>query len=67
MDALNYHFWNVCDPARKYGCKKKVKAYVFLEDALVRKYGREWYNELLETVEAYKKETEFLEHSEECE
>ena len=56
MDALNYHFWHVCDPARDYGCKKKVKAYVFLEDALVRKYGREWYNELLAAAEAYEKE-----------
>lgn len=67
MDALNYHFWSVCDPARKLGCKKKVKAYMFLEEALVRKYGREWYNELLETVEAYKKEMEFSERSEEDE
>lgn len=56
LDALNYHFWHVCDPARKYGAKKKVKAYIFLEDALVRKYGREWYNELLEVVDAYQKE-----------
>lgn len=56
LDALNYHFWHVCDPARKFGAKKKVKAYIFLEDALVRKYGREWYNELLEVVDAYQKE-----------
>ena len=67
MDALNYHFWNVCDPARKYGCKKNVKAYEFLEEALVRKYGREWYNELIETAEAYKKEMEQSEmDSEDC-
>ena len=67
LDALNYHFWNVCDPARKYGCKKKVKAYQFLEEALVRKYGREWYNELLEVVEAYKKEVAQSELSQDCE
>ena len=67
MDALNYHFWNVCDPARKYGSKKNVKAYEFLEEALVRKYGREWYNELIETAEAYKKEMEQSEmDSEDC-
>ncbi len=65
MDALNYHFWNVCDPARKYGCKKKVlKRMMFLKDALIRKYGHEWYNELLEAVEAYKKE---MRKSEDCE
>ena len=66
MDALNYHFWNVCDPARKYGCKKKVKAYAFLKDALTRKYGKEWYDELIETVEAYKMEIEQSEKSEDC-
>lgn len=66
LEALNYHFWNVCDPARKYGCKKKVKAYEFLEEALVRRYGREWYNELLEVVEAYKKEMNYSENNENC-
>ncbi|MFC2151314.1 DUF3109 family protein [Bacteroidota bacterium] len=67
MDALNYHFWNVCDPARKYGCKKKVKAYEFLKEALVRKYGEDWYVELLETADAYKKEINQYEQSEDCE
>ena len=58
VDALNYHFWNVCDPARDLGCQKKVYAYQFLKDALTRKYGKEWYNELVEAAEAYKKEVE---------
>ncbi|MEE4198859.1 MAG: DUF3109 family protein [Bacteroidales bacterium] len=56
MDGLNYHFWNVCDPARELGDQKNVFTFEFLEDALVRKYGREWYNELKEAAEAYKKE-----------
>lgn len=66
MDALNYHFWHVCDPARKYGCKKKVKAYAFLKDALTRKYGEDWYNELLEVVEAYNKEIVASEEDSDC-
>lgn len=66
MDALNYHFWHVCDPARKYGCKKKVKAYAFLKDALTRKYGEDWYNELLEVVEAYNKEIVASEKDSDC-
>src|SRR6056297_1566365 len=56
VDGLNYHFWNVCDPARDLGHKKNVYTYEFLEDALVRKYGRDWYNELKEAAEAYKNE-----------
>jgi len=58
VDGLNYHFWNVCDPARDLGGKKKVFAYEFLEDALVRKYGQAWYDELKEAAIAYKKEVE---------
>ncbi|MEA2105882.1 MAG: DUF3109 family protein [Bacteroidota bacterium] len=56
VDGLNYHYWNVCDPARDLGHKKNVFTYEFLEDALVRKYGRDWYNELKEAAEAYKNE-----------
>ncbi|MDY6799947.1 MAG: DUF3109 family protein [Bacteroidota bacterium] len=58
VDGLNYHFWNVCDPARDLGRKKNVFTYEFLEGALVRKYGREWYNELKEAAEAYKNEVQ---------
>jgi len=66
MDALNYHFWQVCDPARKFGCKKKLKAYKFLKDALIRKYGEDWYEGLLETVEAYKKEMQPSDQVDDC-
>ncbi len=45
-DALNYHRWPLCDCARVRGKKLKVRVYRFVEDALVRKYGREWYREL---------------------
>ena len=45
-DALNYHEWEVCSPACKLGKKNKVHVYEFLKDALVRKYGEEWYKEL---------------------
>ncbi|HSH50794.1 MAG TPA: DUF3109 family protein [Bacteroidales bacterium] len=63
VDGLNYHFWNVCDPARDLGHKKNVFTYEFLEDALVRKYGRKWYNELKEAAETYKKEVQELKDS----
>lgn len=45
-DALNYHRWPVCNCARAKGKKLKVRVYRFVEDALVRKYGRDWYSEL---------------------
>ncbi len=45
-DALNYHRWPICDCARKRGRKEGVRIYEFVKDALVRKYGQEWYDEL---------------------
>jgi hypothetical protein len=45
-DALNYHYWPICNCARKKGKKLKVRVYRFLQDALVRHYGQDWYDEL---------------------
>ncbi len=49
-EALNYHSWPLCDCARSRGRKLKVRVYRFLKEALVRKYGREWYEELEEYI-----------------
>jgi hypothetical protein len=56
IEAVNYHKWSVCEPARELGCKKNVVVYKFLKDALVRRYGIDWYNELDEVAEIYLKE-----------
>ena len=45
-EALNYHRWDVCKPACALGNEHKVPVYSFLKDALIRKYGEGWYNEL---------------------
>jgi hypothetical protein len=45
-DALNYHRWPICNCARKKGRKLKVRVYRFVKDALVRKYGQDWFDEL---------------------
>ncbi len=45
-EALNYHHWHLCDCARTKGRKLKVRVYRFVKDALVRKYGKEWYEDL---------------------
>ena len=44
-DALNYHRWPICNGARKKGKKEGVRIYEFVKDALIRKYGKEWYEE----------------------
>lgn len=48
-EYLNYEpREDLCAPACKFGKKLKVPTYVFLKDALIRKYGEEFY----ETLEA---------------
>ena len=46
VDAVNYHKWHICQKALEKGYKEKVRLYVFLQEALTRKYGRKWYNNL---------------------
>lgn len=45
-DAINYHRWPICDCARKNGKQLKVRIYEFLKEALTRKYGKDWYEQL---------------------
>jgi hypothetical protein len=52
-EALNYHQWEVCKPACSLGKEKGVAVYEFLKDALIRKYGEDWYTELDAIGKAY--------------
>ena len=45
--GLNYHKWSVCECARKKGRELDLPVYKFLKDPLVRRFGQEWYNELV--------------------
>ena len=44
--AVNYHKWPICDDACTLGQKLKVPVYKFVKDALTRKFGKEWYDQL---------------------
>lgn len=46
--AVNYHRWHICNPACALGDELKMPIYKFVKDALVRKFGEEWYGELEE-------------------
>lgn len=43
--ALNYHRWDICEPACQRGNEENIPVYAFLKDALIRKMGAEWYTE----------------------
>jgi len=45
-DAVNYDQWEVCEPARVRGDEAGIPVFNFVREALIRKYGREWYDEL---------------------
>ncbi|PQB05226.1 DUF3109 family protein [Aureitalea marina] len=52
--AVNYHRWPICDDACTLGAELKVPVYRFVKDALIRKFGPDWYSEL-EKVAAERK------------
>ena len=45
-EALNYDEWDICSAACEKGEREKVPVYEFLREALVRRYGNEFYEEL---------------------
>ena len=44
--AVNYHRWKICKGDEVMGRAKGVRAYEFLREPLVRRFGQEWYDEL---------------------
>ena len=52
LEAANYHKWKICSPACGYGKALQVPLYKFLKVPLVRKYGEDWYNELVRAIES---------------
>lgn len=46
FDAVNFHKWKICTCARKKGERENIPVYKFLKEALIRKYGEEWYSQV---------------------
>ncbi len=51
--AVNYHKWEICDPACSLGAELKVPIYKFVKESLIRKFGKQWYAELEEVAEKH--------------
>ena len=45
-EVLNYDQWDICNPACQLGAELDVPVYRFLKNALIRKYGDGFYQEL---------------------
>lgn len=52
FEVLNYERWSICAAACKAGEKAKLPVFRFVKDALIRKYGISFYEELEAAVEA---------------
>ena len=51
--AVNYHRWDICRDAEALGKKLGIRLYQFLKEPLIRRFGKEWYDELCQACEAY--------------
>ncbi len=46
FSAVNYDKWDICSDACVLGKELKVPVYKFVKEALIRKFGENWYSEL---------------------
>ncbi len=55
VSAVNYHQWHICDPACQLGAQLQVPIYKFVREALIRKFGEAWYEELGQVADEHLK------------
>ena len=48
--GLNYNRWDICRDAVKKGKDLNLPLYQFLKEPLIRRFGEDWYQELLDIV-----------------
>ncbi len=44
--AVNYHKWDICSDACSLGNELKKPVFEFVKDALIKKFGKQWFLEL---------------------
>jgi len=54
FSAVNYHKWHICDDACTLGKELQVPIYKFVKEALIRKFGEDWYMELEKVAKGMK-------------
>ena len=53
--AVNFHDWEICEPACACGSELEVPVYRFLKEPIIRKFGEEYFEQLVATEEHLKK------------
>jgi hypothetical protein len=54
FSAVNYNKWYICDDACTLGKELQVPVYKFVKEALIRKFGEDWFIELEKVAVTYK-------------
>lgn len=54
--AVNYSHWHICSDACTLGKELEVPVYKFVKEALIRRFGEDWYAELDKVAEEFKKQ-----------
>jgi len=53
--SVNYDKWSICNDACILGKELQVPVYKFVKEALIRKFGKDWYLELELAAKDFKK------------
>lgn len=53
FSAVNYDKWEICDDACTLGKELQVPVYKFVKEALIRKFGEDWYTELEKVAKTF--------------
>ena len=54
--GINYNKWGVCKTARIKGKELDLPLYKFLKEPLIRRFGKEWYDELCGVADELKEQ-----------
>jgi hypothetical protein len=55
FSAVNFHKWHICSDACALGEELGVPVYQFVKEALIRKFGQQWFDELDKVAKELKK------------
>jgi len=53
FSAINYDRWDICNDACTLGKELAVPVYKFVKEALLRRFGQKWYDELDKVAQEY--------------
>ncbi|MBO4740688.1 MAG: DUF3109 family protein [Bacteroidales bacterium] len=53
FQTINYHSWDICKSAVCKGENTNLPLYIYLKEPLTRKFGQDWYDELVARCEEF--------------